>query len=78
VRGGCRIPKVVKADQDKLDAVICLLVALRWRLHPRTDSVMLGDLATGYMVVPASADVRAYLMTVARDKGVPIDGRVPV
>jgi predicted RNase H-like nuclease len=72
------IPKVVKADQDKLDAVICVLVAIRWRLRPRTNSVMLGDLVTGYMVIPASPDVGAYLTAAVKDKGVPIDGQVPV
>ncbi len=46
-------------NQDKLDAVICLLVAIRWLLRPRTDNVMLDDLETGYMAIPASADVRA-------------------
>jgi hypothetical protein len=30
------------------------------------------------MVIPASADVRAYLMKAARLKGVPMDGSVPV
>jgi predicted RNase H-like nuclease len=70
-------PYPMKSDQDKLDAVICLLVAIRWRLRPRTDSVMLGDLETGYMVIPASADVRAYLMKAARLKCVPMDGLVP-
>jgi predicted RNase H-like nuclease len=67
----------MKGDQDKLDAVICLLAAVRWRLRPRTDSVMLGDIETGYMVIPASADVRVYLMKAARRKGVPMDGLVP-
>jgi predicted RNase H-like nuclease len=57
--------------------VICLLAAVRWRLRPRTDSVMLGDIETGYMVIPASADVRVYLMKAARRKGVPMDGLVP-
>jgi predicted RNase H-like nuclease len=32
------VPHPIKGDQDKLDAVICLLVAVRWRLRPRTDS----------------------------------------
>ncbi len=72
------IPRPIKADQDKLDAIICLLVAIRWRLQPREHSAMLGDLASGYMIIPASAEVRAYLETAARTKGVPIDGRVPV
>lgn len=75
--GPAVIPHVMKSDQDRLDAVLCLLVAIRWRMRPRTESVMLGDLTTGYMVIPASADVRGYLMTAAKVKGVPIDGRVP-
>ena len=32
-----------KSDQDKLDAVICLLIAIRWRLRARETSVMIGD-----------------------------------
>lgn len=68
----------IKADQDKLDAVICMLAAIRWRYRQREASAMLGDLASGYMVIPASADVRRYLETAARAKRVPIDGRVPV
>lgn len=71
------IPVPVKADQDKLDAVICLLVAIRWRLRPREHSAILGDLESGYMVIPASAEVRGYLENAARAKGVPIDGRLP-
>jgi predicted RNase H-like nuclease len=53
------------------------ILPVLWRT-PRTDSVMLGDLGTRYMVIPASPDVRAYLMKVARLKGVPMDGVVPV
>lgn len=71
------LPHPVKANQDKLDAVICLLIALRWRLQLREHSAMLGDLATGYMVIPASADVRRRLQDAAKSKNVPIDGRVP-
>jgi predicted RNase H-like nuclease len=72
------IPHPMKGDHDKLDAVMCLLVTIRWRPRPRTDSVMLGDLETGYMVIPASAYVRAYLMKAARLKGMPMYGSVPV
>jgi len=72
------IPRPVKGDQDMLDAVICLLVALGWRMRPRDENVMLGDLRTGYMVVPASVEVRRYLTSAARLKGVPIDGWVPI
>jgi predicted RNase H-like nuclease len=57
-----------------LDAALCLLIALRWRLGLRKDSLMLGDLASGYMVLPASPDVRAYLTMAAGKQSVPVDG----
>jgi len=66
-----------KADQDKLDSVLCVLIALLWRLRPREASLLLGDLTTGYMVLPASREVREYLITPARKLLVPIDGVVP-
>jgi len=66
-----------KADQDKLDAALCVLIALRWRLRPREESLLLGDLATGYMVLPASPDVRGYLTEPARKYSVAMDGVVP-
>jgi predicted RNase H-like nuclease len=47
----------IKADQDRLDAVLCLLVAIRWRLGSRQESVMIGDLRTGYMISPVSVAV---------------------
>lgn len=66
-----------KADQDKLDSVLCVLIALHWRLRPREASLLLGDLTTGYMVLPASREVREYLITPARKHSVPIDGVFP-
>ena len=66
-----------KADQDRLDSVLCVLIALRWRLRPREASLLLGDLTTGYMVLPASREVREYLIAPARKHLVPIDGLVP-
>lgn len=69
------ISKPKKADQDRLDAGICLSVALRWRLRPRENSVMIGDLVTGYMVTPASAAMRERLTAAAAKMGgVPVDG----
>lgn len=65
-----------KADQDKLDAILCLLGALHWRRSPRESSMLLGDLSTGYMVLPASREVRDYLMKPARKYSVAIDGAV--
>jgi predicted RNase H-like nuclease len=66
-----------KADQDKLDSVLCALIALHWRLRPREASLFLGDRTTGYMVLPASREVREYLITPARRHMVPMDGEVP-
>jgi predicted RNase H-like nuclease len=64
-----------KADQDRLDAGICLAIALRWRLRQREASIMMGDLSTGYMVSPASATMRAMLVVAAAKMGgVPVDG----
>lgn len=63
-----------KADQDCLDAMLCLAVALHWRLAPPERSIMVGDVHTGYIVAPTSAAVRERLVKAAREKGVAIDG----
>lgn len=70
------IEKPRKADQDKLDAVICALVGYQWMVKPRADSVMIGDLETGYMIAPASPDVRARLHLAAAVRHVAVDGMV--
>jgi predicted RNase H-like nuclease len=67
-------PRPGKVDQDMLDSVLCALIALRWRLGSRTDSLLLGDMATGYMVLPTSNAVRDYLTVQARKLSVQIDG----
>lgn len=61
-----------KADQDRLDAMICLAIALHWRLEPADASIMIGDLHSGYIVAPASSDVRARLMSAAEKIGVEV------
>jgi predicted RNase H-like nuclease len=71
-----RVTRPRKADQDKLDAALCALIALHWRLRPREASLLLGDLTTGYMVLPASQEVREYLVTPSRRYLVPMDGGV--
>ncbi len=48
-----------KCDQDGLDACLCLLVALY--LAERKDCLMVGDMQTGYIVVPYDAGLRAEL-----------------
>lgn len=71
-RESAELQKPRKADQDKLDSVLCTLIALRWRLAPRAESLMLGDLRTGYMVMPIAPDVRARLGVAAAKYGVPM------
>jgi predicted RNase H-like nuclease len=66
-----------KADQDKLDAALCALIALRWRCRPRHESLLLGDFTSGYMVLPASFEVRTRVALAAHKIRVPIDGVIP-
>jgi len=66
--------KPVRINWTLSSACLCLLVALRWRRRPREESLMLGDLKCGYMVLPASRDVRERLTLAARKLSVPVDG----
>jgi predicted RNase H-like nuclease len=50
-----------KCDQDGLDACICLLVALH--LAEGKDCLMVGDLQTGYIVVPDNVQLSDELAT---------------
>lgn len=68
--GSCEAPR--KADQDKVDALICGLIGLHWLVAPRDQSVIIGDLATGYMIVPATRGVHERLHVAARQRDVPI------
>jgi predicted RNase H-like nuclease len=61
-----------KADQDKIDAMICALVGLHWLVAPREQSVMIGDLVSGYMIAPALRGVHERLALAARKRDVPI------
>ena len=54
-----------KADQDKLDAAICLTIALAWRYGPLSETLLMGDERTGYMATIASAQTRAVLVKAA-------------
>jgi predicted RNase H-like nuclease len=56
----CQIPR--KADQDRLDALICGLIGLRWLVAPRDQSVMIGDLQNGYVVSAAISSVHERLL----------------
>lgn len=61
-----------KADQDRLDALICLVIAVIWRHGAIADSMLLGDPTSGYIVTPVSDDTRAVLMASAATRSVPI------
>ena len=49
-----------KQLQDRLDALICLIVAIKF--HETGQSLMVGNLQTGYMVVPYSAILHQELV----------------
>ncbi len=62
-----------KPDQDRLDAAICLAIAISWRRGSPDDGIQSGDETTGYMVTPVSVATRAVLTRAAEKRGVPID-----
>jgi predicted RNase H-like nuclease len=62
-----------KEHQDRLDSALCLLIAIRWRLGKREQSVAVGDLKNGYIIAPVSEPVFKRLREVAAKRGVPID-----
>ena len=62
-----------KMHQDRLDAAICLLIAIRWRVGARDESVVLGDLQTGYMVAPVSSAVMTRLSHDAFERSVAVN-----
>ncbi len=72
-RAAAAIVQPRKADQDRLDAAICLTIAHRWMFGPREASLILGEFRTGYMVTPADEMIRARLMAAAEKVGVPWD-----
>lgn len=59
-----------KADQDKIDAMICGLIGLHWFAAPRGQSVMIGDLESGYMIAPATSGIHERLASAATALGV--------
>jgi predicted RNase H-like nuclease len=68
-----RNPIPRKADQDRLDAILCAVIGLLWLTAPREASIMIGDRATGYMIAPANPEVRLRLSTAAAVCGVSVD-----
>ena len=54
------LPAPSKSDQDRLDACICLLVALH--LAECRECLMVGNLEDGYMVVPYGEELHQELV----------------
>jgi predicted RNase H-like nuclease len=61
-----------KADQDRLDAVLCAMVGYHWRAKPREASIMIGNLRSGYMITPSHPRMRARLASASEKLSVPL------
>ena len=68
-----RIVKPRKADQDRLDAAICLSVALAWRRGSRENLLVVGDERRGYIATVVSTDTRNVLVRSASERHVPVN-----
>lgn len=66
------LDKPRKVDQDRLDALICALCAYVWWGRGRDASMVLGDLRTGYMVVPTHPALSEEVARDAHGRGVPV------
>ena len=62
-----------KIHQDKIDAALCLIVALQWRRQANGVSVI-GDLENGYIVTPTSDRTREILQEACKRNGVCFSG----
>ncbi|WP_181705310.1 DUF429 domain-containing protein [Chthonobacter rhizosphaerae] len=71
------VEPVRKPHQDLTDAVICLLIGIRWRLEPRESSIVIGCTDRGYMVAPVTPPIYDRLSAAALLRGVPIDQPTP-
>jgi predicted RNase H-like nuclease len=69
-----RITRPRKRHQDELDATICLLIAIRWQLGERKNSIMIGDLKSGYILAPIVPTIRKRLRDMAAKREVALDG----
>ncbi|CAO4165066.1 hypothetical protein [Methylorubrum extorquens] len=58
---------------DELAAWVCALIGLHWHLVPRDASIMIDDREAGYMVAPASLEIRQRLVAAAAAYGVSTD-----
>ncbi len=61
-----------KADQDRLDAAICLAIALAWRYGPAESTLQIGDARLGLMATIVSPETRAVLAAAALARDVAV------
>ncbi len=66
-----------KADQDKVDAAICVLIASLWWRDGLAASAMIGDTTSGYIVTPISPSMAASLAPATASRSVPFQTSVP-
>jgi predicted RNase H-like nuclease len=66
------MPRPRKADQDCLDAAICVLVTFTWWKFGLERSLMVGDLDTGYIVTPTNTEMTTKICAAAAVHGVPV------
>lgn len=59
----------VKRHQDKIDAALCLIIALQWR-RQIPDIHVVGDIDTGYIVTPTSLGTRGILEAACNQRDV--------
>lgn len=62
-----------KCDQDEIDSLICLLIAVRWYRDGTANNIVIGCASRGYMVAAANHDIRLALESAASIKQVPVD-----
>ncbi len=67
-----RIVTPRKADQDRLDAAICVVVTYLWWRYGLDHSIVVGDLETGYIVTPSGPEMTRRLERRGADRAVPI------
>ena len=56
--------KPEKRHQDKIDAALCLIIALMWRRQSK-EVWVIGNLNRGYIVTPTSGETRPILRDAA-------------
>jgi predicted RNase H-like nuclease len=71
--GMAGLPKPRKGAQDRLDSLICLVVALQWRRLAADRLAVIGDGRQGYIVTPVTSRTRDILARAADRLGVSMD-----